>query len=273
MPVRPLRVGTVPYLVGRPLDLGLEEEPGIELSHEVPAVLAHKLHAGELDVALVSSIELFREPGYRYIPEIGVSGRGHVGSVQLFLRKTLQEVRTIALDPASRTAATLVRVLLDDRSGGAPDFLEVPPGEDPRAAGTDAWLRIGDPALREYLEIGSRKVFNPSRAWTERTGLPFIFAPWIVRPGAPVEPHLAAFARARLRGARHLGELASGAARDWGVPLQACCHYLFEECVFEPGSAEMQAALLAFRDAASRLGLCRGDVEPEPIAAFLAHRG
>lgn len=272
MPPPPLRVGSVPYLVGRPLDLGLGDEPGIELVHEVPATLARLLHAGELDVALVSSIELFRAPGYRYLPEIGVCGRGHVGSVQLFLRRPLLEVRSIALDPASRTAATLLRVLLSGRAEGEPEFLEVPAGADPREAGTDAWLRIGDPALREYLEPGAPKVFNPSRAWTERTGLPFVFAPWIVRPGVEVEPHLVAFARSRLRGARCLGELASGAAAEWRVPLQACCHYLYEECVYEPGE-EMHAALLAFRDAAARLGLCRGDVEPEPVGAFLAHRG
>ena len=268
----PLRVGSVPYLVGRPLDEGLGEEPGIELSFEVPSRLVEKLRSAELDVALVSSIELFREPGYRYIPHIGVAGRGPVGSVQLFLRRPLNEVRTIALDPASRTAATLVRVLLADRRPGPPEFLEVPVGEDPREAGTDAWLRIGDPALREYLAPEAPRVFNPSRAWTERTGLPFIFAAWIVRPGAVVEPHLAAFARARLRGERRIAELAAQAAAEWRVPLEACCTYLCEECVFEPGE-EMHRALLAFRDAAAELGLCRAEIDPRPIEAFLAHRG
>ena len=59
-----LRVGSVPYLVGRPLDQGLGDEPGIELHHAVPALLIDQLRAGEIDVALVSSIELFRTPGY-----------------------------------------------------------------------------------------------------------------------------------------------------------------------------------------------------------------
>ena len=49
----PLRVGSVPYLVGRPLDLGLGEEPGIELSHDVPAVLVERLREGEIDVAVL----------------------------------------------------------------------------------------------------------------------------------------------------------------------------------------------------------------------------
>ncbi|MFT7668104.1 MAG: chorismate dehydratase [Planctomycetota bacterium] len=271
MPSPPLRVGSVPYLVGRPLDTGLGEEPGIQLSHDVPARLIAKLRAGELDVALVSSIELFRQPGYRYIPDIAVAGRGSVSSVQLFLRKPLSEVKTIALDPSSRTAATLVRVLLADRPAGAPKFFEVPFGEDPRATDCDAWLRIGDPALREYFVPDAPKVFNPSKAWTERTGLPFVFAAWIVRADVAIEGHLAAFARSRLRGARAIGDLANEAAIEWQLPLARCTSYLAEECVYEPGQ-DMHAALLAFRDAAAKLGLCEANLEPEPIGAFLAHR-
>jgi len=260
----PLRVGSVPYLVGRPLDLGLGEEPGIELSHHVPAELVRALREERLDVALVSSIELFRRPGYRYLPGVGVAGRGVVSSVQLFLRRPLDAVRRIDLDPASRTAATLVRVLLHERAGDTPEFREVEPGADPRRAGGDAWLRIGDAALRERFGPEPPPCFNPSEAWAARTGLPFIFAAWIVRPGAVVEPHLAAFQRARERGARALAELARRAAREWELPEAVCAHYLEQECLYEPGD-EMARALLAFRDAAAPLDLCHADLELRPV--------
>jgi chorismate dehydratase len=258
-----LRVGSVPYLVGRPLDLGLGEEPGIELVHEVPARLVESLRAGEIDVAMVSSIELFRRPGYRYIDELAVAGEGHVASVQLFLRRELEQVKSIALDPASRTARTLLRVLLAEGPGEAPQFLEVPAGEDPRQTQADAWLRIGDAALREH-HGGDLPYFNPSQAWAERTGLPFVFAPWIVRPGVDIEPHLPAFRAARARGAAQVEALAREAAVDWGLPLEACRHYLLEECLYEVDE-RMQASLLAFRDRAAALGLCQGDLTPEPI--------
>ena len=71
-----LRVGTVPYLVGRPLDEALEDEPGIDVVRAVPAELVRGLRDGSLDVALVSSIELFRRPGYRYLDGLAVSGEG-----------------------------------------------------------------------------------------------------------------------------------------------------------------------------------------------------
>ncbi len=263
---RPLRVGSVPYLVGRPLDCGLEHEPGVRLEHDVPARLVERLRAGDLDVALVSSIELFRRPGYRYLDGLAVSAAGPVHSVQVFLRKPVDEVRSVALDPSSRTAATLVRVLLAERSAGAPEFREVPAGQDPRDAEADAWLRIGDPAMRETYEPNARATFNPSEAWTARTGHPFVFAPWIVRPGVDVTPHLAAFQRARERGRRRLSEFAAQGAADHGVPARAYAHYFFEQLDYEPGD-EMRAALRAFRDRAATLGLCEASHDPEPIRA------
>jgi len=257
--VPPLRVGSVPYIVGRPLDLGLEAEPDLDFSYDVPARLVERLRSDELDVALVSSIELFRRPGYRYLTDIAVTGRGFVASVQVFLRHPLDRVRTIALDPASRTAAALTRALLPDRT-----FVEVAPDEDAREAPADGWLRIGDPALREYLAPDAPPVFNPSEHWTNRTGLPFVFATWIVRPGVDIAPHVPTFARARARGAEGLEELCVQAAEQWDLPLDACRNYLGSECVYDAGE-DMHAALIAFRDAAARVDGCRADLAPEAV--------
>jgi chorismate dehydratase len=264
-----LRVGSVPYLVGRPLDLGLEREPGITLTQLVPAELVRALRAGELDVALVSSIELFRRPGYRYLDGLAVSGEGSVASVQVFLRKPFAEVRRIALDPSSEAAATLVRVLLTKEDVGR-EFVEIAPGADPSRAEADAWLEIGDPALRRYLSPGAPPVFNPSQEWTARTGLPFAFAVWIVRSDVELRPdQVEAFARARARGAAGIEALAAESSRIWGLPLEACTRYLAQECRYDPGS-RLQPALMAFRDAAAALGLCRGDLAPDPVAVRTA---
>ncbi len=270
-----LRVGSVPYLVARPLDAGLEQEPGIELVRRVPAELVAALRGGELDVALVSSIELFRRPGYAFLDGLGVAGAGHVGSVQVFLRAPIADVASVALDPASRAAATLVRVLFERRPGTAEGlpraavrWIEVPAGADPRAAPADAWLRIGDPALREHLAPGSPPVFNPCAEWTARTGLPFVFAVWIVRPGMRLgAAQVEAFARARERGRSRLDALADEAAREWDLPVEACRRYLGRECRYEPG-ADLWPSLRRLRDEAAALDLARADLEPEPIAVL-----
>ena len=260
-----LRVGTVPYLVGRPLDHGLEQEAGIQLVRDVPARLVDGLRSGTLDVALVSSIELFRQPGYRYLDGLAVAADGYVGSVQVFLKRPIQEVQHIALDPASRASAALVQTLLFERKGGPPAFTEVPLGDDPREAdGADAWLRIGDPALRETLTLDT-PAWNPSENWRERTGLPFVFATWIVAPGVDVAPFVDAFGRARDRGRSDLDALADRAAREWRLPRSRCIEYLADECSYDPGAA-MPKALMEFQRRASRAGLCDPSLAPEPIS-------
>src|SRR5688572_5640875 len=243
MPSPKLRVASVPYLVGRPVDEGLAREPGIEFSRAVPARLARGLRDGSLDVALVSSIELFRLEGATYLDGPCIAGEGRVSSVQVFLRRPVPEVRTLALDPASRTTVALAQVVWP---GPRPELVEVAEGTDPRSVPADAWIRIGDAALREHLAPGSPAVFNPSEAWRARTGLPFVFALWIARAGVAIEPWAPAFARSRAAGAARLAAIADEAAAAWRVPSAATRRYLFEECLYEAGE-RLSPALLAFR--------------------------
>ena len=263
MSSRILRVASVPYLVGRPVDEGLQHEPGIEFSRAVPARLARGLCDGSLDVALVSSIELFRLPGATFLDGPCIAGEGRVSSVQVFLRKPVMEVRSLALDPASRTSVALAQIVWP---ATRPELVEVPEGGDPRAAPADAWLRIGDAALREHLAPGSPPVFNPSEAWRERTGLPFVFALWVARAGIELAPWAAAFARSYAAGRARLEELAREAAERWAVPHAATRRYLLEECLYEPGE-RLVPSLRAFRDEAARLGLAGGDLEPRGVPA------
>ena len=258
--------------MGRPLDLGLGEEPGIELVHAVPSRLVAGLRDGSLDVALVSSIELFRRPGYRFLDGIAVSGASYVSSVQVFLRKPLAEVRSVALDPSSRTAAALTQVTWP-RELERPRFVELAPGSDPRQVEADAWLRIGDPALLECLEWVDEertRVFNPSQAWAAQSGLPFIFAPWIVAPGVDIEPHLISFAMAHSRGLAARSELAAQAALESALSAEQLAHYLIQECHYSPGAA-MRPSLLAYRDAAAKLELARPELTPAAIELPLLH--
>jgi chorismate dehydratase len=268
MPSGKLRVASVPYLVARPVDVGLEHEPGVEFSRAVPARLARGLRDGSLDVALVSSIELYRLEGATFLDGPCIAGEGRVSSVQVFLRRPLREVRTLALDPASRTSVALARIVWP---GPVPELLEGGEGAAPSSVPADAWLEIGDAALRRHLAPGSPPVFNPSAAWRERTGLPFVFALWVAREGVELEPWAGAFARSRALGRARAGAFAREAASLWDLPEEATRRYLLEECLHEPGE-RLVPALRAFRDAAARLGLARGDLDPrgEPVAAASA---
>ena len=172
------------------------------------------------------------------------------------------------LDPSSRAAQALTRITLGTRESGI-EFIEVPIGVDPRASAekldAGGWLRIGDRALIETLEARSPLAFNPSAAWAADTGLPFVFAVWIVRPGLELDAEgIAVFTEARARGAASIEAFAREAAETWGLPLEPCRKYLMEECLYDAG-ALVEPALLAFRDRAAALGLCRADLAPRAI--------
>lgn len=269
----PLNVGSVPYLVGRPLDLGLEQDPALRYSRAVPSQLVEGLRNASLDVALVSSIELFRRPGYSVLPGPCVAGQGFVGSVQLFLRRPLAATQRIALDPASRTSAALVAALLA-LDGEQPRLLiEVPAGSDPRADG-DAWLRIGDRALVESAELGAEQseacgpegpAWNLSAEWRRRTGLPFVFACWIARPGIDLAAHAARFEAAWARGQAALPALAEAAAGPLGIHPARLRRYLEQECCYRLEPDVQARSLARFRDLVARSGAAQSDLWPSGL--------
>ncbi len=256
----PVRVGAPPYLVARPLLDGLDEEPGIALTRDVPSRLVEDLRAGTLDVALASSIELFRRPGYTVLPHLCIGADGEVGSVKLYSRRPLPAIRTVSLDSASQSAAALVRTLLNAWVPHRIEYREAPSRLDEAKDLTDAFLRIGDEALRTSALQGYEEV-DLAAAWKEWTGLPIVFALWIVRPGADLRGLEEAFAQAAKRGLEARERIAQEAARETGMPFELLRRYLLEVCRYNLDGEGMTEGLLAFRDRGAAAGVCRADLK------------
>src|SRR5262245_22914362 len=179
-----LRVGVVPYLNARPLTYGLENRPELHLVADVPAALVERLRAGDLDVALVSSVELFQDPRYQMLPGLGVASRGPVESVLLFGKVPVPQARTLSLDTSSRSG--VARSVLEQFRRRPPMRIRHdPPTADPATIPADLVLRIGDPALG-IPHASFATVVDLGEEWTRHTALPFVYAVWIVRPGAPL---------------------------------------------------------------------------------------
>src|SRR5213595_1790687 len=105
-----LKVGAVTYLNTKPLVHQLERfAPQIDLRFDLPSCLADDLAAGQLDVALIPSIEYFQDPGYSIVSDACIACRGPVLSVKLFSRVSVPQIQSLALDEGSRTSAALVR--------------------------------------------------------------------------------------------------------------------------------------------------------------------
>src|SRR3954452_12918527 len=123
----PIRVGAVGYLNAKPLYYRLTEfAPGIALEMDLPSRLADRLARGELDIALIPSVEYFRGAcrGDQILPGFAIAARGAVRSVKLFSRVPLGRIDRLALGDGARTSQVLTRVCLDARHGVRPRRIE-----------------------------------------------------------------------------------------------------------------------------------------------------
>ena len=176
--MKSVRVGCVKYLNARPLIRGW---PGdVEFDH--PSALCERLAKGKLDVALVSSFEFLRNPIYRIVDDVSISSDGPVYSVVVAHRGELSDVEEIELDPASETAANLLRCLLAEL------------GMTPRLTASDsdnsglsrARLIIGDQAIKFRQDHANEyRFWDLGEEWKKLTGFPFVFALWLIRPEVP----------------------------------------------------------------------------------------
>ena len=249
--LRGLRVGCVQYLNAKPLIVPYEGE----VVFEHPARLADLMASGEIDVALIPVFEALRQPEFPIVDDVAIASQGTVYSVFLAHRGPLSELRAVSLDPASRTSNNLLRCLLAEFHGLRPVFeASEKPVETDRGV-----LLIGNQAIRfremphegiQYLDLGEE--------WLARTGLPFVFAVWQIRPEIPnpaaVADALRAVKGAGLHRVREIARL----QQDFDSAFAE--RYLTQHVQFGLGDEE-KAGILRFRELLQKHRL----VEPSQV--------
>ncbi len=256
---RKLRIGAVNYLNTKPLiyDLG-RLAPRAELVLDYPSRLADDLAQGRLDVALIPSVEFFRDPGYTAVSDACIACRGPVLSVKLFGRKPVQQIRTLALDEGSRTSVVLVQILLAERYGLAPRLEPLPVAASLDDTGADAVLLIGDRAM--HSPPGKFAfVWDLGDEWCRFANLPFVFAMWTARSTTDLDALETTLALARDEGLAHLDEIAQREAPALGLTAPQCLAYLRDNLYFFLGPRE-QRGLELFYNRAVHLGLAHAGV-------------
>ncbi len=260
-----IRLGSVNYLNCRPLihGLGGDDDPLFTLRFDPPSVCASLLEAGEIDLGLIPTIAYGDRAGDCIVPGVAIASEGPVASVALFTRTPLSRIRSIALDTSSRTSVALTRILCARRFEIAPAFAPHAPDLAAMLAEHDAALVIGDPALLvDYKAIGSEvEKIDLGQAWSEMTGLPFVWAFWAGRADA-----VSAAAVRRLQDAKDAGVEISDALADAyvsGTPQHRhlARHYLRENIRFDLTERMLDGLRAYYREAAS-LGVIASVPEP-----------
>lgn len=187
-PGEKLNLGRIGYLnvlpVYYPLENGIVPHP-FTIVAGVPSRLNNLAAQGELDISPISSIEYARRSSLYYIvPELSISSFGEVKSVALFSRCPVEKLsgKKILVSSQSHTSVGLLKVLAKMRYGMEPVFEAGSIAEHAaRGRCPDAFLAIGDEALALRRRAAYPEVLDLGAAWHQWTGLPFVFALWVVR--------------------------------------------------------------------------------------------
>jgi chorismate dehydratase len=233
-----------------PLDSALAEH--YQLHYTLPALCADQLLAGRADLGLIPIAAL--TPELAIVPGCTIASLDRVRSIQLIVKSphTLETVRTVAADNASRSSRAYAEILFRNFLHTEPRFVTTPADPVAMLGQADAALLIGDPALlalesRQQIEeaVGPCEWFDLAHEWRTRTGLPWVAAVWAVRPEALALSHLRAaeltghLTHSRDHGLSHIDEL----VREWSpriaIPsttihdyLSINIHYILtEECI------------------------------------------
>jgi chorismate dehydratase len=268
-----LRIGRIAYLNVWPLFTllapAIDANPDVDCVSGHPSELNAALGRGEIDVAPASAFAYLANPGgFSLLPDLSISAAvAPIQSVLLVSPVPVDELaaylrrtgNTVLLSRASASSNALLRVLWRFfwRLPEA-DWVMTDPGT---GLGTDRpFVEIGDTALSYYLDPpAGRHIIDLGGAWHALTGLPFVFAAWIVREGigAARQAVLSGMWRKLMdikAGLPHrLDALVENDARPHWIGADALANYL-RGVSYDLGP-DRQASLLLFGHHCRELGL------------------
>lgn len=210
-----LTIGKIPYANLFPTFYYFEKEcnlNGYRFITGVPSKLNKMLREGKLDISPSSSIEYLRNKGsYRILPCFSISSSGPIGSILLFSKLPLRKLqgKTIALSSDSETSVALLKIVFNEFLSLRCRYRPLVHNQSKEPSSLSAALLIGDEAMKEakkqtLIKGGTAKscegkmkklppdlrvlgtesfphIYDLGELWFNHTGLPFVFALWIVR--------------------------------------------------------------------------------------------
>jgi chorismate dehydratase len=253
-----LHLASVPYVNAEPLTWGFRRGPyreAFRVSEVPPSRIPGLLRAREVDVGLIPSIEYQRLDGVELLPYLCVASKRRVRSVVLVSRGPFEEIRSVALDPASRSSAALLLILMAHRGRRDVAYAEQAPPLKEMLRGHDAAMLIGDAALT--ADTSGLVVTDLAAEWHAMTGLPFVFALWAVRRGVALPDGPRPFLESRRMGVASIPAIAAAAGARLCLPARTIEEYLRVNIHYHLGTEESRALELFFRQA-HELGLIPG---------------
>jgi len=180
------RIGYMPYLNAEPFYYHLNlSGDSFEFCRLVPSNMALSAGKGAIDAGPLPLVACFNlEDSFVPLGDFCIASIDVVQSILLFCRRPVEELAncTFAVTGESVTSVQLLKVLLHHKYRVSPKSFTSLQKDN------DAFLLIGDCALRERTPKSEYPYcYDLGKEWYDWTGLPFVFARWIVRKELPQE--------------------------------------------------------------------------------------
>src|SRR6188768_3659628 len=168
-------LNTLPFYEGMRLT-GADQE--LDVHRVVPSQCARMFQQDEVDISLCPVGALEDMPEHKIVGDYCIGADGPVNTVMLLSKMPLHYIKTVQLDPNSRTSNILVKILAQRYWQAEWAYLDKENGVTP-----DAYVMIGDKVFKEKANYPFQ--YDLAGAWKELTGLPMVFAVWIAKPEVP----------------------------------------------------------------------------------------
>ncbi|RKR83266.1 chorismate dehydratase [Mucilaginibacter gracilis] len=195
--MKKIRISAVSYTNTKPFLYGIQHSPNIlnkiELSLDAPADCAQKLIDDVVDIGLIPVAAVLNIPHWELVSDYCIGAVGAVNSVFIFSNCKIADVKTLQLDPQSRSSNNLAKVLLKNYWELTPQLITNADDYGKASDANTAFVQIGDRTFGKKNDYAF--VYDLAEEWAEFTGLPFMFAGWIANKPIP-EDFIAEFNQA-----------------------------------------------------------------------------
>jgi chorismate dehydratase len=248
MKMAKITLAAVPYLNAAPLALPLEGMTGVEVIYAKPSEMPGLLRSCKADAATLPIGAYLADERLEIVSDAAIASSGPVRSVAIYSKIPLENARTVALDAASITSRSLARIICEKFIRMKPKYTDAP------NAKADAELVIGDNGLRR--EKSGEIICDLGNIWTLRTGLPFVYAAWIMPAQKTNRDVAEMFREARDKGAADLENISRISAERSGFEPDFVLQYLKNNIHYTLGARELEG-IARFQDYLLEIGIIK----------------
>jgi chorismate dehydratase len=225
-----VRIGVPGFISARPLIFGITRRlvTEAELKYDEPGKLVESLSRGDLDAALIPSIEYLRGTGKYFLKGPAIVARPATGSVVLLANKPVESIARIAVNEFCRTPVCVARIVLSEKYGITPDLCVMKNDRGEWREDYDGILLAGNKGLDFLVERPDPNltVFNISEMWYELTSLPLALSLWVYNHKDLEGCLRKILVLSRNLGMQHLSRLADGIAQTTQYNNELLYNYL-----------------------------------------------